>query len=192
MPGGTMNLTLDGNNTITANSNLAGIYVPVDATLVITEESTGSLTVSGSDGAGIGGAWYAPTGKTGNFDCGTVVINGGTIAATGSGVCAGIGGAYDDDNQTGGNGGTVTINGGTVTATGGVSNVFGGAGIGGGATTSREDSGCGGTLTINSRPVTLTRSSDLRTTDRPLQQCLWLRQGLWEKSQRDMQPDSCG
>ena len=97
MPGGTMNLTLDGNNTITANSNLAGIYVPVDATLVITEESTGSLTVSGSDSAGIGGAWYAPTGKTGNFDCGTVVINGGTIAATGSGVCAGIGGAYDDD-----------------------------------------------------------------------------------------------
>ncbi len=157
MPGGTMNLTLDGNNTITANSNLAGIYVPVDATLVITEESTGSLTVSGSDGAGIGGAWYAPTGKTGNFDCGTVVINGGTIAATGSGVCAGIGGAYDDDNQTGGNGGTVTINGGTVTATGGVSNVFGGAGIGGGgATTSREDSGCGGTLTINGGHVTLT------------------------------------
>lgn len=156
MPGGTMNLTLDGNNTITANSNFAGIYVPVDATLVITEESTGSLTVSGSDGAGIGGAWYAPTGKTGNFDCGTVVINGGTIAATGSGVCAGIGGAYDDDNQTGGNGGTVTINGGTVTATGGVSNVFGGAGIGGGATTSREDSGCGGTLTINGGHVTLT------------------------------------
>ena len=157
MPGGTMNLTLDGNNTITANSNLAGIYVPVGATLVITEESTGSLTVSGSDSAGIGGAWYAPTGKTGNFDCGTVVINGGTIAATGSGVCAGIGGAYDDDNQTGGNGGTVTINGGTVTATGGVSNVFGGAGIGGGgATTSSKDFGCGGTLTINGGHVTLT------------------------------------
>lgn len=157
MPGGTMNLTLDGNNTITANNNLAGIYVPVSATLVITEESTGSLTVSGSDSAGIGGAWYAPTGERGNFDCGTVIINGGTIAATGSGVCAGIGGAYDDDNQTGGNGGTVTINGGTVTATGGVSNVFGGAGIGGGgATMSREDSGCGGTLTINGGHVILT------------------------------------
>ena len=109
MPGGTMNLTLEGSNTIQGDVNKAGIYVPIGASLVITEESIGSLTVSGRDGAGIGGSWYAPTGETGNFDCGTVVINGGTLSATGSGVCAGIGGAYDDDNQTGGNGGTVTI-----------------------------------------------------------------------------------
>ncbi len=157
MPGGTMNLTLDGNNTITANSNLAGIYVPGEATLIITKESTGSLTVSGNNGAGIGGAFSAANGTSGDLNCGTVVINGGTIVAAGGGTSAGIGGGLGD--YDGGNGGNITINGGTVTATGGsdANNNYGGAGIGGASGNGKTDaSGCGGTLTINGGHVTLT------------------------------------
>jgi len=155
-PGATMNLTIRERNTISAGGNYAGIYVPKDATLVITNGSTGTLEVSSPADAGIGGAWTAPDNTNGDVDCGTVVINGGTITAAGGGsnsVSAGIGGSGGDD--TPGNGGTVIINGGTVTATGGSESAgyYGGAGIGG---SSNGESGNGGTLTINGGHVTLT------------------------------------
>lgn len=158
-PGATMNLTIEGTNTIQAASNLAGIYVPVGATLVI--NGNGSLNVSGSGGAGIGGAIYVPdeNSSDGDPNCGTVEINGGTVTATGDSCCAGIGGGVNDFNA--GNGGNVTINGGTVTATGDsdASGSYGGAGIGGAGGVSNEwyklVSGSGGTLTINGGNVTL-------------------------------------
>ena len=112
-----VNLTLVGNNVLYGGEE--GIKVPIGATLVITEESTGLLDVNGYEGAGIGGG-------------GTVTINGGTVTAN-SYYGAGIGGSY------GGGGGNITINGGTVTAT-----VFGeGAGIGG------SSGGAGGSIIIN-------------------------------------------
>ena len=117
MPGGTMNLTLVGTNKIVGSGR--GFYVPVGATLVITEQSTGSLDISlGSyaTAAGIGGAYYDPNGNDGDFSCGMVVINGGTITAAGRGDSAGIGGASYAPNF--GNGGNITITGGHVTATG--------------------------------------------------------------------------
>ena len=70
MPGGTMNLTLVGTNKIVGSGR--GFYVPVGATLVITEQSTGSLDISltnSTTAAGIGGAYYDPNGNDGDFSC---------------------------------------------------------------------------------------------------------------------------
>ena len=78
-------------------------------TLVITEQSTGSLDISltnSTTAAGIGGAYYDPNGNDGDFSCGMVVINGGTITAAGRGDSAGIGGASYAPNF--GNGGNIT------------------------------------------------------------------------------------
>ena len=156
-PGATMNLTIEGANTI--KSSEAGIYVPVGATLVI--NGNGSLNVSGNvGGAGIGGAVYVPDGNysAGDPNCGTVEIKGGTVTATGGRMAAGIGGGIDTEGNPG-NGGNVTINGGAVTAAGGVdaSGNYGGAGIGGGAgETASSRAGSGGTLTISGGHVTLT------------------------------------
>lgn len=161
-PGATMNLTIIGTNTIKSET-CAGIYVPKDATLVITDRSTGTLEVSSSSDAGIGGGAFDPSDSTGmtygDPNCGTVEINGGTITAIGGKFCpAGIGGGMDAFSNPG-NGGTVTINGGTVTAKGGVdsSGNYGGAGIGGSAgKTATSRAGSGGTLTISGGHVTLT------------------------------------
>ena len=143
MPGGTMNLTLVGTNKIVGSGR--GFYVPVGATLVITEQSTGSLDISltnSTTAAGIGGAYYDPNGNVGDFSCGMVVINGGTITAAGRGDSAGIGGASYDPNF--GNGGNITITGGHVTATGS----DGAPGIGGG-----KDADSDGSLTLSSADV---------------------------------------
>ena len=143
MPGGTMNLTLVGTNKIVGSGR--GFYVPVGATLVITEQSTGSLDISltnSTTAAGIGGAYYGPDGNVGDFSCGMVVINGGTITAAGRGDSAGIGGASYDPNF--GNGGNITITGGHVTATGS----DGAPGIGGG-----KDADSDGSLTLSSADV---------------------------------------
>jgi hypothetical protein len=129
----TVNLTLVGANVLRSGNDRAGLAVPTNSTLVITEESTGSLTATGgNNSAGIGG---------GNSGAGgTVTISGGTVTAIGGNTGAGIGGGFNSA------GGTVTISGGTVTATGGES----GAGIGGG------NSGAGGMVTINDGTVTAT------------------------------------
>ena len=140
-----LNLTLEGTNTLVGLDDGAGIEVEKGATLVITEQSNGSLKVVGGayGAAGIGGnadavSYFHGALETKNFDgtkyrTGTIIIKGGTIAAEGgvywvSGVTdyqggAGIGtGSY-------GIGGTIKILGGTITAEGGKNT---GAGIGGG------------------------------------------------------------
>lgn len=132
-----LNLTLKGDNTLLGLEHGAGIEVEEGATLVITEQSDGSLrAVGGAYGAaGIGGK-AGSTGYEGaneEYGTGKIIIKGGTIEAEG-GVYwvytynyhggAGIGtGLY-------GIGGTIEILGGRITAAGGRET---GAGIGGGA-----------------------------------------------------------
>ena len=131
-----LNLTLKGTNTLVGLDEGAGIEVEKDATLVITEQSKGSLqAVGGAYGAaGIGGKGTASDeGADNNCRTGTIIIKGGTIEAEGGAYRisqsmdyyggAGIGtGRY-------GIGGTIKILGGTITAEGGKQT---GAGIGGG------------------------------------------------------------
>lgn len=129
----TLNLTVKGNNTLTAAGwGGAGIEVMGQhkATLRITSDSTGTLTANGGygskqygnfGGAGIGGMTRITT-DINQIYVGNIIIEGGTIKATGGYQAAGIGGTI------GASGGNITITGGTVTATGG----SGAAGIGGG------------------------------------------------------------
>lgn len=117
-----LNLTLVGNNTIDGSeSSVPGIYVPKGAQLVITEESTGTLTAKGASGmAGIGGMTMDISGS--------ITINGGTVTAIGGSGAAGIG-CSDTAETT-----SIVINGGNVTAVGG----NGAAGIGGGTGSNGE------------------------------------------------------
>ena len=131
-----LNLTLEGTNTLVGLDEGAGIEVEKDATLVITENSTGRLkAVGGAYGAaGIGGkGTTSDEGADKNCRTGTIIIKGGSITAEGGAYQipktqdyyggAGIGtGRY-------GIGGTIKILGGTITAEGGKQT---GAGIGGG------------------------------------------------------------
>ena len=119
-------------NTVTGfNSNYPGIQVSSEETLTI--KGTGSLEASSNGyGAGIGGGY--------NINCGNIIIEGGTITATGGSSAAGIG------SGTSGSCGDITISGGTVNATGGE----GGAGIGSG------NSGSCGDITISGGSVTAT------------------------------------
>ena len=140
-----LNLTLEGENTLLGLDHGAGIEVEKGATLVITEQSNGSLKVVGGayGAAGIGGnadavSYFHGALETKNFDgtkyrTGTIIIKGGTIAAEGgvywvSGVTDYQGGA-GIGTGTYGIGGTIKILGGTITAEGGKNT---GAGIGGG------------------------------------------------------------
>ena len=151
-PNATMNLTLEGSNTIKGSE--CGIYVPKGATLVITAESAGSLDVSGPYSAGIGGSLYDLNNNDGDIDCGTVIINGGNITATGGSAgyaSAGIGGAAGDFTNDG-KGGNITINGGKVVAKGGFDGISDGIsdapGIGGSTEASSD-----GLLTLSSANV---------------------------------------
>ena len=134
---GDATIILDGTNNVKGySSDYPGIYVPRYKTLTIL--GTGSLTAIGNDrGAGIGGS--------SDGYCGNIVIEGGTIAATGGLAAAGIGGGY-------GFCGNITISGGTVTATGGDE----AAGIGSGSAGS-----CGKiTITDGVTSVTATKGFD--------------------------------
>ena len=91
-------LTIRGSGSLAAKSN-QGIHINTDKN----GHQTTSRLVSGS---GIGGS-------INDEDCGNIVIESGTITATGSYRSAGIG---SSDQQSCG---TITITGGTVTATGG-------------------------------------------------------------------------
>ena len=129
--GAAVNMTLTGENILQSGYYCAGLQV--EGALVITEESTGSLTSKGgSEGAGIGG------GDSGAG--GSIEISGGTVSATGGDHGAGIGGG---DSGAGGN---IKISGGTVTA----KSTRYGAGIGGG------DSGAGGSIEISGGTVSAT------------------------------------
>ncbi|WP_293674624.1 hypothetical protein [uncultured Parabacteroides sp.] len=103
-----VNLTLTGENVLKSGLDKAALNVPAEATLVITEESTGSLVANGGfKGAGIGG--------NGGQAAGTITIQGGHIRAKGPDSTwdpAGIGGGGW------GNAGTISITGGYVYAEG--------------------------------------------------------------------------
>ena len=132
-----LNLTLEGTNTLVGLDEGAGIEVEKDATLVITENSTGRLkAVGGAYGAaGIGGK-PGTTGYEGadkNCRTGTIIIKGGTIEAEGGAYWVSYSRDYHGGAGIGtgryGIGGTIEILGGTITAEGGKQT---GAGIGGG------------------------------------------------------------
>ncbi|GAB6394054.1 MAG: hypothetical protein MdMp024_0366 [Bacteroidales bacterium] len=149
--GSQVTLELKGTNKlITTDVYSAGLTVEDNAKITI--EGDGSLLaqgagVSGHGGAGIGGGE--------NKLAGTIIINSGTITATGGALAAGIGGGFPADWAaahtwpnlwgTGDNvsGGNIIINGGTVTAYGG----YQAAGIGGGCYAN------GGNITINGGTV---------------------------------------
>lgn len=123
-------ITVNGENHLKSGTYRAGLDIAVKASAVINGD--GILYAESELEAGIGGG----SGKSN----GTLIINSGTIYATGGtdGYSAGIGGGSS------GKGGTITINGGTVVAVGGLY----AAGIGGGFLCS------GGTVTINGGTVT--------------------------------------
>ncbi len=103
-----VNLTLNGENVLVATANeRAALSVPQNASLVITEQSTGSLeaTSGGQWSSGIGGDRNNGSGS------GQITINGGTITATAGNEGAGIGGNHSVGLVE------VEINGGTVTTT---------------------------------------------------------------------------
>lgn len=104
-----LNLTLEGTNTLVGLDEGAGIEVEKGATLVITDQSNGSLkAVGGAYGAaGIGGK-AGSTGYEGKeLETGTIIIEGGTIKIlggtitakggeeTGAGIGGGAGGSVD-------------------------------------------------------------------------------------------------
>ena len=106
-------LTLSGNNTlISQTANKAAIHktrgqqaTSSDAA-TLTINGSGSLTaVGGNNAAGIGGGGHR--GDTHN-----IIINSGTISATGKGWAAGIGSSNDGSTWN------ITINGGNITASG--------------------------------------------------------------------------
>ncbi|GAB6393697.1 MAG: Ig-like domain-containing protein [Bacteroidales bacterium] len=142
--GSQVTLILSGTNELVTtgewSESPAGLTVEDSAR--ITVEGNGSLLAQGAgkedgEGNGNGGAGIGSgTGKA----AGTVIIQSGTVTATGGHLAAGIGGGYIGD------GGNVTVTGGTITATGG----DGGAGIGGGTY------GEGGNITVTGGTITAT------------------------------------
>ena len=131
-------------NEVTVSSNKAGIQIGGEGTtLTINGETAGDgkLTVQG-------GKYAAGIGTNLDSAGGNIVINGGTVTATGSGGGAGIGTGetYKSTNKCG----TITINGGTVTATG----VGYAAGIGTGYAYDKTNT-CGA-ITINGGTVNAT------------------------------------
>ena len=128
---GDSTIVLKGENTVRGfYEDYPGIFVPEGKTLTI--RGSGSLAAS-SNG-------YAPGIGAGTDSCGNIVINGGTITATGGVSAAGIGGSFHTEC------GDITISGGTVTAAGGDYS----PGIGSGRT-----GVCGG-ITISGGRVTAT------------------------------------
>ena len=79
---GDATLIIKGNNVVKGGVGYSGIYIPSGKTLTI--RGNGSLTASGDMGAGIG--------AHSNKSCGTIIIESGTIRATGGSASAGIGG----------------------------------------------------------------------------------------------------
>ena len=130
---GTVVLNLSSGCTLTANN---GIDVSSDNNAHLTINGPGSLYVNVNSN----NDYHAGIGAT---KVGTIIINGGTITASGNSMSAGIGG---NPNNT--DGGTITINGGQVTANGG----YGAAGIGGGIR--QSTGGICGNITINGGQVT--------------------------------------
>ena len=129
---GNVTIELDGESSLTAGEDRAGIQ----------KENTGTLTIKDDDGDGTlyaeGGLLAAGIGGGAWKDASHIIIKGGAIEAQGGSNAAGIGGGYY------GAGSDITVKGGTVTATGG----HYGAGIGGGSEENGE------TITIEDGSVT--------------------------------------
>ena len=167
---GNATIIIDGENTVQGfYYRYPGISVPSGKTLTI--RGSGSLVAKSNQGyygwllqsgAGIGGILLKDCGNiviesgtitaTGSYcsagigssnehSCGTITITGGTVTATGGENAAGIGSAY---RSTCGN---ITITGGTVTATGG----DGAAGIGCGMSSDCSDITIGGTARVTAK-----------------------------------------
>lgn len=177
---GDANIILSGTNRVKGfHIHYPGIHIAEGNTLTI--DGTGSLNASSNgQGSGIGGGYAISNGNIvieggtitatgGQYatgiggDGGYITISGGTITARGGGTGAGIG------TRNGGDCGDITISGGTVTAYGGKS----AAGIGGGSNGSR----CGDiTITSGVTRVTATKG-DLapcsigKGKDNPSQTC---------------------
>ncbi len=136
---GTVTLNLGAGATLTASK---GIEVSSGNTLTI--EGSGTLNATGAQ---IDHSNWTKKYRSGiGADAvGTIIINSGTVNATGASWAAGIGG--DSYNSSGGN---ITINGGIVNATG----TGGGAGIGGGMS-----GAAAGTIVINGGQVTATAAA---------------------------------
>ena len=178
---GSVNLVLQDDCTLTANS---GVHVPAGATLTIygQEKGTGKLTATAPKHSDPNYVINAAIGANDGEDCGTIIVNGGTVTASVSGsecYAAAIGGVSNFGSGTiivnrgdvtasvygsnstaaaigGGSCGTpgsITLNGGKVTAS--VSGTSWGAAIGGGA----DNTGCV-TITINGAEVTATVTAD--------------------------------
>lgn len=106
---GDATILLEGENTVKGGHKYnAGIFVPEEKTLTI--DGTGSLNVS--SGGSVSAIGAKRSGSVTGIPGGNIVINGGTINATGGNGGAGIGGC------TVTNCGTITINGGNITAVG--------------------------------------------------------------------------
>ncbi len=139
-----------------------GIDVPSGVTLNIyaQEAGTGVLEAHGCYddnstglggtghfyGAAIGGSMSDNAGSSANTPCGTIIIHGGHIKATGANYSAGIGGTKDQ------NGGNVTIYGGEVIATGGAGDASYDVAMGIGAGSVSKTAAAGpsqGDLTLN-------------------------------------------
>ena len=152
--GATVNLYLEGTNTLTSAIGKAGILVPSGANLNIYSDTdpVGTLTVTGGNGAaGIGAQGYG-------LPSGNITIHNGNINATGGEQCAGIGGAAR------GSAGTITITGGNVVATGGDGKkgvITGGSGIGCGG------GGNGGEIIISGGTVTAIGGRNNPPADKP-------------------------
>ena len=114
---GDATILLSGTNKLfNFSNNYSALFVPSGKTLVL--GGTGSLEAVCGRGAGIG------AGCGGQYACGNIVINGGTITAW-SNSAAGIGGGLQNATC-----GDITINGGAVTALGGANCPGIGAGLG--------------------------------------------------------------
>lgn len=138
---GDATITLEGANTLKGFwKYYPGVFVPKGKTLTI--KGSGSLAANSNGyGAGIGGCYAVDSSSHISKEegsCGTIVIEGGTITATG-GMSAGIGCSYGSDCDG------VTITGGTVTATGGT--MAAGIGSGGSNSVCGPISISGGTVT---------------------------------------------
>lgn len=118
--GASVNLTLEGTNTLQSGGYNPGLYVPQGARLVVLGK--GNLTATSSGRPGIGGNDI----YGGSF--GEIIFQGsGTVTANGGSTSPGIGNGYDYPGLSGEFRGNVTIESGTVI----VSGNDGAAGIGG-------------------------------------------------------------
>ena len=167
---GDATIILEGDNAVKGGNNSSGIFVPFGKTLTI--RGDGSLTAIGKNVVGVHNA--AGIGGNHNTDCGNIVIEGGTITATGGHYAAGIGSGQN------GSCGNITISGGTVTATGG-SNA---AGIGSGYA-------CSSTTTVKAScgNITITGGTVIATGNK---NAAGIGCGIGDSHQGDIDYSTCG